>query len=66
MKELDTVKLHEILEGEGKDEVTQEKEQKKGIEDSVKIDKKRKGKGEKSKNSYSKDVVERAFNKLHK
>ncbi len=64
LKELDTEKLHEILEGEGKDELTREKEEATAKEDSLGIDKKRKGKAEKKKSNYSAEVIKMAVHKL--
>lgn len=57
-------KIHEIIEGKGKDESVREKEESRAKEDSLGIDKKRKGKAEKKKSSYSAEVIKMAVHKL--
>ena len=59
-------KIHEILEGEGKGPKILEKNGKNGKEDSIGINSKRKGKGDKKSSNFSSEVIKRAFEKLHK
>lgn len=66
MKELDTKALHSILEGESKGPEMMEKDGMHAKEDSIGINKKRKGKGEKKGSNYEAEIIKRAFEKLHK